>query len=368
MKSNSHLQMVFQPDYIIDAKHPKSFKSDAAFHEYLKSFPLYKCFPKEIQVKNGYFDCLFFEKQIAWFYQDEQKHFRYYTKTKNGFPISLDMIDFLEIYYDITALEAKSLFLKWTNASIQDTFYENHLRTRYEENDVLFDYLIEENPKYEKLLNSLSFVYKELLKIGRTPDYLTSLAYEIELFFASTRYLSARIGYLDHTNISRILNMLDAIGLIEKVEIDCLSANTRNKIMKWSKSMGYKKTVGFFRIPSILEKEKEIKAKLDYCFKEKLSYRDANTLFKIDIELYMHGKSKPKNKEFLNEFKRILEQKAYVRKSDFISKDNHWKKSEIEEMWDFCVKELNLIYQRPNKEMLFHYELSSFEYIAIPKI
>ena len=50
--------------------------------------------------------------------KDEQKHYRYYTKTKNGLPISLDLVDFLEIYYDITAIEAKSLFFKWTNHNL----------------------------------------------------------------------------------------------------------------------------------------------------------------------------------------------------------------------------------------------------------
>lgn len=362
------LNSVFKAKRIQEMKHPRFFDSDKDFHEYIKRFPLYKCFEGNISI-NDYFPCLLFDNQKAWFYKDEQGSIRYYTKVNKGIPISLDVIDLLEILYGINSFEAKSLFLQWTGASIKDTFYENALRTRYLNNHAQFSQLMSSRSDFNKLLMPLNIVYEEMLKIGISPNYLTTTAYEFEVFFVSTRYLEARLGTLHYSNISRILNMLNGLGFIHKVEISELPSATQKRIVAWTKAMGYTKPVSFFKIPDIESELEMIKERIVYAIGKKITYRKATTLLKSDIDAYLMGETTVSETTYITDvFASVLDEYGYVSKTLLLQQlEGAIKKNQIEDIWKELLEEHRCIYIKPNKAMKAHYNLSNLEYIAIKK-
>lgn len=369
-KDRERVAELFNPSYIQSYKHQRHFSSDEEFHNYLKKFPLHNCFLENNQLQ-VYFDCMLFEGNTAWFYMDQDGHVRYYTRKGYGFPISLDLLDFIEICFSVNHFEAKSLFLQWSNAMIQDSLYEQTLRLRYEDNLIDFEGLLEESSVSKSLLPVYE-VYRELLTIGASPNYLTITAYESEIFFASSRYLAARLNRSDHTVISRSINYLNAIGLIEKVGINDLSMSMQDKVKKWTKQMGYTNPVTLLKIPSLAENMSIILEKISIAQKIKVTYRNATTNAKERINeetklITLHEDTKINALQL--KFEDSLIEKGYVYMREIVMHfEGLLTKGEIEREWFLLLERYDCLYVRPNKEMKKTYGLISNEFVAILKV
>ncbi|MBG9694166.1 hypothetical protein ABD91_25880 [Lysinibacillus sphaericus] len=368
-KDRERVAALFNLSYIQSYKHHLHFSSDEEFHIYLRKFPLHNCFLENNQLQ-VYFDCMLFEGYTAWFYMDQDGHVRYYTRKGYGLPISLDLLDFIEICFSVNHFEAKSLFLQWSNAMIQDSLYEQTLRLRYEDNLTNFEGLLEKS-SVSKSLSPVYEVYRELLTIGASPSYLTITAYESEIFFASSRYLAARLNKTDHTVISRSINYLNAIGLIEKVGIADLSLSMQVAMKKWTKQMGYTNPVTLLKIPSLKQNMSTVLERINIARKMNVTYRNATANAKgriIEESKVIKLNENTRLRALQLKFEDSLIEKGYVQMQEMIMYfEGLLTKSEIKREWHSLLEVYDCSYVKPSGQMKKAYGLFSNEYVAILK-
>lgn len=358
----------FEPSRISTLSHPSSFQNTKAFHLYITNYPITNCFTTEL-TEDIPFPCIFTEGNSAWVHADKEGHYRYYSQHKKELIVAYDLIDLIQITENVSPIDVYDVFQEWIGAEIEKDTNERKVLDKYQKNLVRFNNLLHTKGEVSSFLKPLQSVYEELQFIASSPEYFAKQIHEQNLFFASTRYLAERIGSIHHTNVSRIINALDAIGLIQKVAAKEITPVYQKYVKEWTNRMGYKQAVGFFIIPSLEDVEKEMMKRVRKIKSFKLSYRDFTNTKKEEL----FGKKREKEVspleiELGERFNRLLILKGHVSK-DFLIQSRYTEEVEeiVKKKWNVWVKEANCICIRPSKEMQKKMYLKGFGYIAIPK-
>lgn len=358
----------FNPNRISTLEHPTYFENVKAFHQYITTYPITNCFTTPLE-EDIPFPCIFTEGNSAWVYADQEGHYRYCSQYKKELTIAFDLIDLIQITENVSPIEVYDVFQEWIGAEVGEEPTEKKILDKYQDNLTRFHNLLHSKEEVASFLKPLQAVYEELQYIASSPEYLTKQIHEQSLFFASTRYLAEKIGSIHHTNVSRIINALDAIGLIRKVTTAEITPLYKKYVKEWTNRLGYKQAVGFFIIPHLEDVEKEMIRKIRKIKSLKLSYRDFTNTKKTELfgskqEIEISSLEV----ELMERFNRLLILKGHVSKNFLIQSKNTKEAEEIvKKRWNSWVKNANCQCIRPTKEMQKKMHLKGFGYIAVPK-
>ncbi|MFI8715177.1 hypothetical protein [Brevibacillus brevis] len=215
-----------------------------------------------------FFSCHLVSNNFAWISKDDNNVYRYYSKRKGGNTIGLSVFDLLEIIDEdgidekrgfhyakeelARLLDLQNLKDQWVIDQCEK--YQSNLRyIRNETTDI--------NPRFPVLDNFMQKYLPILIYLNTKCEegIFRSFSYHGEhIFFTSTYRIEEMVGIRQST-VSRSINMLTLIGLIEKVPHDKLPSHLleiSDRIMESRFKKGYKggkgkggKRITFYRVP-----------------------------------------------------------------------------------------------------------------------
>lgn len=336
-----------------------------SFIRFLSFYPLQNCFSIPIEIGNQ-FPCPLIHGNIGWINQNPDGHIRYYSKKKGELSIAFDLIDLIEITEGVDTLQAIQLAREALSGCYSKTELSESV---YQKNISLFSNSLNEKSSFANFLKPLRYVYEELQVMAdvRSKELgLNSNEGEV-LFFASNRYLQNRIGDVSNVNISRIVNALDAIGLIKRIHQNEIPDKQRKQSLAWAGMLGYKNMISYFRIPPFCEVREKAEEIVNIIRGKGWTYGNFTSLEK-KRDLFEKKKQQTVEEKLLHErFFRNLLLRKYVTKeilmNDLPCSLNKAKRI-VDENWNDWLKEFNCTYKRPTEKMKQKLRLKSNNHIA----
>lgn len=364
-------------------------ESYADLFHFLSKLPLNRCFQPQVPL-DTYFPCLFVRGNYAWI-SVKDNHYRYYTKRKGKKVIGLDLLDLVEVSYQLSPIEAIRKVSELLSIPIVDNRWKKEQREKYFRNyqwlsscssridPHLFLYVCEGLPVLEAL-NGLGALYVHKERFSYKGQ---------NIFFASNYHLARYIEGFSPSKVNKLVNLFAVLGFVEKVPIEFIHPALMEKTAKIRNRRNLANTIGFY-IVYPFEQVSDIAAKrAEILLKEGIRYSNLSKALIEDVfgegfaqavyvqEIQKNKHNPQKKAAFLYEvfehrFQSLLEQNGYVTKSMILQEpiegfQETQCKNHLNQYWSHLLSKHNCRYQKPTKEMKEQLSLPTMEYIAFKK-
>jgi len=346
---------------------------------YFAKTNLFNCLDTPKSLINQFFPCLFFPEHFAWISTNQTGHMRYFSKKHGDVTISMDFMDLLEVYYGIEREDAVKRLLGRLQLNVKEQEWIESQNLKYRKNHTFFDEI-----GTDMNLSTVSTyvapyleVWKLLNEIGLDMTHKEIASYKGDnIFFVSSRYLSAQLGTYSTSMINKIINGFCAIGLMRKVPTEHIPADWLREANIIATKKRLSSTVSFYTIPSISDnisslvqnanilKEAGLTFSQITSVKLKKVFENHESLYIQPIQAYKKKRNVPTSY--------IQDIEEDMKKLNFLSKE--WLGKTYPEMsldeWRLQVLPwLNATYdkRKPTKKMKNEQQLLTNNYVYVPK-
>lgn len=339
---------IFNSEYL-------NFNNIYTIEDLINSLSLIDFF-KNIKHLDKAYPCILHKNSKAWISEDSKGHQRYFTKSLIGDVDSFDILDILEIYYNMSTQE---VYLKFKNMLFfheEELWMSKHSYKYYRNYDILNK--IKKTKKYpnlKKIIGDNIDLLKSINHFGEEHIKNKAFTYEDQnIFFFSNGFLLDYSKYKSKSTINKLINLFCCLGLLKKVNPTTI-INSANKEKKYKNNLCFYIVHDYSQIINTAEEIAEylVSRNIKYYSIKKSTVQ--NIYAKFGVQNLYYGKNRNKSRYKKTKAANIyMCANQHIERFGFVSKELlhielNCSKKTVDIYWNDIMKKYNLVSKRPTK-------------------
>lgn len=359
---------------------------------FLSQLPIEQCLIPSTPL-NSYFPCRFIPGNYAWVSQNKNGHSRYFSKRKGSDSVSFDLIDLVEIAYRITTMEAIEKIIELLSIRFMEDVWRKDQKEKYIRNYQFITQEIQKESHYPALhsyLREFTPLLEAMNALGTI--YIHKKEYSLKehnLFFASCSHISNFLGAYTPSKVVKILNLFATLGLIEKAHPSELHPLFLKESAKITEMRGLGNMISYYIVHpfedvAAIAEERAVQLSKNGIRYSNLSKTVLGKVLGIDFANTVYVQTVQKNKKRQEKRLEVVQHQLELnflslsREHDYVTKSkvleipvvdlsDSQRKHHLNQIWMYLIEKYNCEYIKPTKELKASWQLTSSEYVSIPR-